>query len=363
MCRCVDDPELCNTIEEFEEVNEEDLGLIEICSESDDDFLALTSLLFLVCTGPDFCWGSIHPIPGYSDPGIHHLAMTDHRLEWMKRKVMTLMDEEDEQLFLDMLQHSEGELEYLMLAFLDDDIVLDKDLHRKIFYVYKTYYDKIVQEEKLIPEEVKKPTSPPSPVEIESEPTTSPKSSKRKKKGNESPKGSPKGKKSPKGNKSPEEKENPRVRIEKTGVSKESPRLEDEGPGGSGTETEAEILVSLPTKGNVSAQEDSTKEDLPSSAGLEGRSTDEEQPSSIEAYISPEEDTVGYVEAEESLSEVSPMEDTNIRMEEGGEGRKKGKRMSLKETPKEGGNASKGSAKRKKSPKGKKGRKSPQTCK
>ncbi|CAG2057661.1 unnamed protein product [Timema podura] len=82
------------------------------------------------------------------------LQMTYHRLEWMKQKVLTLMDEEDEQLFLDMLQHSEGELEYRMLAFLDDDIVLDKDLQKKIFYVYKTYYDKIVQEEKLIPEEV-----------------------------------------------------------------------------------------------------------------------------------------------------------------------------------------------------------------
>nr|CAD7578460.1 unnamed protein product [Timema californicum] len=326
----------------------------------------------LVSFGPDQSPVSrLHLVSAGAQSNLYQ--MTDHRLEWMKRKVMTLMDEEDEQLFLDMLQHKEGELEYLMLAFLDDDIVLDKDLHKKIFYVYKTYYDKIVQEEKLIPEEVKKPTPPPSPVELESEPTTSPKSSKRKKKGKESPKGSPKRKKSPKsspkgspkGNKSPEEKENPKVRIEKTGGSKESPRLEDEGPGGSGTETEAEILVSLPTKGNVSPQEDSkedsTKEDLPSSAGLEGRSTDEEQPSSIEAYISPEEETVGYVEAEESLSEVSPMEDTTIRLEEGGEGRKKGKRMSLKETPKEGGNASKGSAKRKKSPKGKKGRKSPQT--
>lgn len=76
----------------------------------------------------------------------------DYRREWIKEKVIHYLGLPEGNYFSDMLAADEGELESKFDMFLDDDIVDIQESHKKFFYVYKTAYDKLVEEEVLVPE-------------------------------------------------------------------------------------------------------------------------------------------------------------------------------------------------------------------
>lgn len=79
--------------------------------------------------------------------------MADYRLDWVKERALAYLDEDDEDLFDEMLSRNDGELEDRLLSYLDDDIMGAHDIGRKLFFVYKTYYEKIVKEETVVAEE------------------------------------------------------------------------------------------------------------------------------------------------------------------------------------------------------------------
>lgn len=96
-------------------------------------------------------------------------AEQDYRLLWIREKVLTFMNEDDPLLFHELLERDGQRVDELLNSYLDEDLFGVQDLEKKVFFIYKTYYDKIVEEEILVAEEVlpeepvKEPTPPPSP--------------------------------------------------------------------------------------------------------------------------------------------------------------------------------------------------------
>ncbi|XP_056647538.1 dynein axonemal heavy chain 10 [Diorhabda sublineata] len=102
----------------------------------------------------------------------------DYRREWMKQRIITLFGLNSEEYFEEMMANNE-DLEDKFTSFLDDD--MQSDERKEFFYVYKTSYAKLVEEEILVPQKVIKeppPEPPPEPKkkgkkETEGDATTS----------------------------------------------------------------------------------------------------------------------------------------------------------------------------------------------
>jgi hypothetical protein len=78
--------------------------------------------------------------------------MEDVRMEWVKGKALKLMDETNGQLFDDMLAEDDGHLRGKMMLFLDEEILEPHDVTRRLFFLYKTHYERIMQEDMLVTE-------------------------------------------------------------------------------------------------------------------------------------------------------------------------------------------------------------------
>jgi hypothetical protein len=65
------------------------------------------------------------------------------------------MGETNGQLFDDMLAEDGGHLWNKMISFLNDDILGSQDVSKSLFFLYKTYYEKLVHEELVAPEDGK----------------------------------------------------------------------------------------------------------------------------------------------------------------------------------------------------------------
>ncbi|CAG2059362.1 unnamed protein product, partial [Timema podura] len=85
---CSGHPSVVEGLLEYHRCQDSQLAnaLVVLSSTAEDgeiEVRILVSLLSLVGTCPDFCWGSTQPPPGYSDSEIHHLAVTstdDHEM-------------------------------------------------------------------------------------------------------------------------------------------------------------------------------------------------------------------------------------------------------------------------------------------
>lgn len=75
--------------------------------------------------------------------------MGDVRLEWVKGKALKYMDEINGQLFEDMLADGDGHLRNKLISLLDEELSEPHDVTRRLFFLYKTHYEKIMQEDKL----------------------------------------------------------------------------------------------------------------------------------------------------------------------------------------------------------------------
>ena len=73
-------------------------------------------------------------------------------MEWVKGKALKFMEEANGRLFDDMLAEDGGHLWHKMISFLNDDILGSQDVSRRLFFLYKTYYEKLVHEELVAPE-------------------------------------------------------------------------------------------------------------------------------------------------------------------------------------------------------------------
>lgn len=73
-------------------------------------------------------------------------------MEWIKEKALKFMDETNGELFDDALAEDDGHLRDQMISLLDDKTSGLHDVTRRLFFLYKTYHEKIVQEEVLVPE-------------------------------------------------------------------------------------------------------------------------------------------------------------------------------------------------------------------
>ncbi|KAJ8963303.1 hypothetical protein NQ318_018772, partial [Aromia moschata] len=80
---------------------------------------------------------------------------TDFRKDWVKKKVTKFFGLKSEQYFEEMMATSE-ELEDKLDSLLDDDF-LPQGEGRRFFYVYKTTYEKLVEEQIMVAQKVEKP--------------------------------------------------------------------------------------------------------------------------------------------------------------------------------------------------------------
>lgn len=76
----------------------------------------------------------------------------DYRREWIKQQVVSYLGLPSGDYFEDMLSANDGELEFLLDAFLDEDVIAQNESHKRFFYVYRTTYEKLVDEEIMVPE-------------------------------------------------------------------------------------------------------------------------------------------------------------------------------------------------------------------
>lgn len=81
--------------------------------------------------------------------------MVDYRKEWIKNRILTFFGETDESLFDRMCFRNGNKVGRKLNEFLEDRMVGIHDLDHKLFLVYKTYYDNVVQEEIVVAEEGK----------------------------------------------------------------------------------------------------------------------------------------------------------------------------------------------------------------
>ncbi|KAF2892470.1 hypothetical protein ILUMI_13689 [Ignelater luminosus] len=89
----------------------------------------------------------------------------DHRREWVKDRVTKFLGLNSGDYFEDMMAANEGELEEQLTSFLDDDLFQHSGIENKLFYFYRTSYDRLFEEEILVPQIVPKPKKPPPVVE------------------------------------------------------------------------------------------------------------------------------------------------------------------------------------------------------
>lgn len=78
----------------------------------------------------------------------------DFRRDWIKERIMSFMGIESDIYFEEMMAENDNYLDEKLKIFLDDNIVSQSqdDLDKKIFHVYKTYCDRLFEEEVLVEE-------------------------------------------------------------------------------------------------------------------------------------------------------------------------------------------------------------------
>lgn len=76
---------------------------------------------------------------------------TDFRRDWIKNRVTQLFGLESGDYFEEMLAKSD-DLEDQLASFLDDDFLKKDESLKRFFYVFRTSYEKLVDEEILVPE-------------------------------------------------------------------------------------------------------------------------------------------------------------------------------------------------------------------
>lgn len=79
----------------------------------------------------------------------------DFRRNWIKNRVIKFFGLESGKYFEDMMNQNE-DLEYLLASFLDDDFLKNDETGKRLFYIYKSSFEKLIDEEILVPEIGKK---------------------------------------------------------------------------------------------------------------------------------------------------------------------------------------------------------------
>lgn len=78
--------------------------------------------------------------------------MVDYRKEWFRNRSLTYLDEKNGELFDQMCHRNNKKIGRQLDEFLEDQITDSSDLNHKVFFIFKTYYDKVVHEEVIVAE-------------------------------------------------------------------------------------------------------------------------------------------------------------------------------------------------------------------
>lgn len=77
----------------------------------------------------------------------------DYRVKWLKERVLSFYGFDHGELFDEMLEANDGELQEKLNAFLNEPLVgSNASLEKVVFNVHKIYHDKLIQVEKAVPE-------------------------------------------------------------------------------------------------------------------------------------------------------------------------------------------------------------------
>ncbi|XP_046382890.1 dynein axonemal heavy chain 10 [Ischnura elegans] len=120
--------------------------------------------------------------------------MTDYRIEWLKERVRTYFNLEDDSLFQDLLASQRGEFLKNLMGFLDNTIGAPMTPGKGSFVIFRNMLERMVEKEIFVPEE---PPDTYQPVAFDETDSESPSPSQRKKKKGKKKGGSKKG--SPRG--------------------------------------------------------------------------------------------------------------------------------------------------------------------
>jgi dynein heavy chain, axonemal len=73
-------------------------------------------------------------------------TLMDYRIEWLKQKISAILGvDELEILEAALVDHDDGIKEFFDAVITDYD-----DMDRRILYVYRTFYDKLIEEEIIV---------------------------------------------------------------------------------------------------------------------------------------------------------------------------------------------------------------------
>lgn len=75
---------------------------------------------------------------------------SDFRRDWVKNKVTKYFGLPSDNYFEEMLENTD-DLEDKLAAYLDDDFMYQEE-NKRFFYVYKTSYEKLIEEEIMVAE-------------------------------------------------------------------------------------------------------------------------------------------------------------------------------------------------------------------
>ncbi|XP_039277456.1 dynein heavy chain 10, axonemal [Nilaparvata lugens] len=82
--------------------------------------------------------------------------MIDYRVEWFRKRILNVFDETDPSLFDQMLARNDNRLKKQFRPFVEDNFMNDVNHDQRLLFCFKTYYDKVVNEEIITAEEVKR---------------------------------------------------------------------------------------------------------------------------------------------------------------------------------------------------------------
>lgn len=77
--------------------------------------------------------------------------MTDYRREWVAERACAYLGMDSTDIFNDMFQFGDEDMEDQFLTFIEDDLTL-ADSDKRCMFVYRTPYERLIEKEILVPE-------------------------------------------------------------------------------------------------------------------------------------------------------------------------------------------------------------------
>lgn len=77
--------------------------------------------------------------------------MSDYRREWIAERACAYLGMETTDIFNDMFQFGDEDMEDQFVSFYEDDLT-KADFEKRCMYIYRTPYERLIEKEILVPE-------------------------------------------------------------------------------------------------------------------------------------------------------------------------------------------------------------------